>query len=111
MGKRTPKRQPTTKNSSSLKGYPAWFTNQKLHLWGLFALSFLLYANTLGHDYALDDAIVIYDNMFVKDGISGIPGILSKDTFYGFFKEEGKAALVAGGRYRPFSLILFAIEV
>ncbi|NRA50744.1 MAG: glycosyltransferase family 39 protein, partial [Phaeodactylibacter sp.] len=111
MGKRTPKRQPTTKNSSSLKGYPAWFTNQKLHLWGLFALSFLLYANTLGHDYALDDAIVIYENMFVKDGISGIPGILSKDTFYGFFKEEGKAALVAGGRYRPFSLILFAIEV
>jgi protein O-mannosyl-transferase len=77
----------------------------------LFALSFLLYANTLGHGYALDDAIVLYDNMFVEQGISGIPGILSKDTFFGFFKEEGKAALVAGGRYRPFSLILFALEV
>jgi tetratricopeptide (TPR) repeat protein len=111
MGKRTPERQTKSQPAAAPKGYPDWFTNSKLHLWGLFALSFLLYANTLGHGYALDDAIVIYDNMFVKEGISGVPGILSKDTFFGFFKEEGKAALVAGGRYRPLSLILFAIEV
>jgi tetratricopeptide (TPR) repeat protein len=111
MGKRTPKRQTESQPAAAPKGYPAWFTNRKFHLWGLFALSFLLYANTLGNGYTLDDAIVIYDNMFVKEGISGIPGILGKDTFFGFFKEEGKAALVAGGRYRPLSLILFAIEV
>jgi tetratricopeptide (TPR) repeat protein len=108
MGKQRQKQQPA---QPSLKGYPAWFTNQRWHVWGLFVLSFLLYANTLGHDYALDDAIVIYDNMFVEQGVSGIPGILSKDTFFGFFKEEGKAALVAGGRYRPFSLVLFALEM
>ncbi len=111
MGKRKEKSQTAASQKRPLKGYPDWFTNRKWHMWGLFAFSFLLYANTLGHDYALDDAIVIYDNMFVKEGISGIPGILSKDTFFGFFKEEGKAALVAGGRYRPFSLILFAAEV
>ncbi|MCO6489630.1 MAG: tetratricopeptide repeat protein [Phaeodactylibacter sp.] len=90
---------------------PALFANKRLVAGGLFALSFLLYVNTLSHDYTLDDAIVIYDNMFVKDGVSGIPGILSKDTFFGFFKEEGKASLVAGGRYRPLSLVFFALEV
>jgi len=91
-------------------GTPAWFANARLHAWVLFALGFLLYANTLGHDYAQDDAIVITDNMFTTEGIAGIPGILQYDTFYGFFKEEGKANLVAGGRYRPLTLVMFAFE-
>lgn len=75
-----------------------------------FVLSLLLYANTLGHDYTQDDAIVIYDNMFTQKGVEGYSGILGKDTFYGFFKEEGKANLVTGGRYRPFTLLMFATE-
>lgn len=82
----------------------------KWHIIILGAVAFMLYANTLGHDYTQDDAIVIYDNMFTQDGISGIPGILSKDTFFGFFKEAGKEKLVSGGRYRPFTLIMFAVE-
>lgn len=89
---------------------PAWFSRARLHAWAIFALGCLLYANTLGHDYAQDDAIVITDNMFTTEGISGIPGILQYDTFYGFFKEAGKANLVAGGRYRPLTLVMFAIE-
>ena len=76
----------------------------------LFVLSVLLYANTLGHQYTQDDAIVIYDNMYVEQGIKGIPGLLTKDTFFGFFKVEGKANLVSGGRYRPLTPIMFAIE-
>ena len=76
----------------------------------LFLFCFLIYGNTLFHDYAQDDAIVITDNMYTQDGISGIPGILKYDTFKGFFKVEGKDKLVSGGRYRPFSLIMFAIE-
>ena len=76
----------------------------------LFAFAILLYLNTLGHDYAQDDAIVIYDNMYTTQGVSGIPGLFKYDTFFGFFKEEGKAALVSGGRYRPLTPILFAIE-
>lgn len=75
----------------------------------LFAFSALLYANTLGHDFTQDDAIVIYENMHTENGISGIPGILTKDSFHGYFKDEGKAKLVAGGRYRPMSMITFAI--
>ncbi len=76
----------------------------------LFVLSVLLYANTLGHQYTQDDAIVIYDNMYVEQGVKGIPGLLTKDTFFGFFKVEGKANLVSGGRYRPLTPIMFAIE-
>lgn len=91
--------------------YPDWLLNARWHMLGLFVLSILLYVNTFSHEYAQDDAIVIYDNMFTSDGVQGIPGILQNDTFYGFFKEEGKANLVAGGRYRPFTLILFALEV
>jgi len=76
----------------------------------LFAFGLLLYANTLKHQYAQDDAIVIYDNMYTTQGIAGIGGLLKYDTFFGFFKEEGKAALVSGGRYRPLTPIMFAVE-
>lgn len=89
---------------------PAWLLNSRLHIIALFFFGALLYANTFRHDYALDDAIVITDNMFTAKGVAGISGILKYDTFYGFFKEEGKATLVAGGRYRPLSLVTFAIE-
>ncbi len=88
----------------------AFYLKPKWHMFSLFVLGFLLYANTLGHDYTQDDAIVIYDNMFTQEGVSGIPGILSNDTFYGFFKEAGKAKLVSGGRYRPFTQVMFALE-
>ena len=73
------------------------------------SLALVLYLNTLSHDFALDDAIVISENMFTQQGISGWKGLLTEDTFYGFFKEEGKAQLVAGGRYRPLSPMLFAL--
>ncbi len=88
----------------------SFWVNTRLHAIILFVTAFLLYANTLQHQYALDDAIVITQNMFTTEGVKGIGGILKYDTFYGFFKEEGKANLVAGGRYRPFTLIMFAIE-
>jgi tetratricopeptide (TPR) repeat protein len=77
----------------------------------LFLFGFLVYANTFTHDYALDDAIVITDNTFTQKGLSGLNGIFSYDTFQGFFKEEGKSKLVAGGRYRPLSLATFALEI
>lgn len=82
---------------------------------------FILYANTISHDYALDDAIVITKNEFTQEGISGISDIFKYDTFVGFWKgtEPGKTAeqiqeekkLVAGGRYRPLSLVTFALEI
>ena len=88
---------------------PAFFTNLRLQSLLIFGFAFLLYANSLGHGFVLDDSIVITDNMFTQQGLQGIPGIFAKDTFFGFFKVEGKEALVAGGRYRPMTLALFAV--
>jgi len=78
--------------------------------WFLGIIAFLYYANSLGGEFVMDDAIVISSNQYTKQGIAGIPGIFKHDTFFGFFKKEGKANLVEGGRYRPLSLAMFAVE-
>jgi protein O-mannosyl-transferase len=74
----------------------------------LFLFAFVLYGNTLFFGYAVDDAIVITDNRFTKEGVQGIKDLLTKDTFFGFFGENKQ--LVSGGRYRPLSLVTFALE-
>ena len=86
-----PKKKLNTKKAKAAKQSFSnnWQINVRLHKVLIFAFAFLLYANTLTHDYTQDDAIVIYDNMFTTEGFSGIPGILKYDTFYGFFKVEG----------------------
>lgn len=81
---------------------------------------FVLYGNTISHDYALDDAIVITQNVFTQQGIQGVDDIFKYDSFVGFWMNSypGRTAeqiqedkkLVAGGRYRPFSIATFAIE-
>ncbi len=86
-----------------------FFQNVKLQYWLIFAFAFLLYANTLQHGFVYDDGIVITENMYTTQGIKGIGGILSHDTFFGFFKSQEGEMLVTGGRYRPLSLVLFAV--
>ena len=108
-GKHTKKQAPAAQKP--LQQPVSKFANPRLLAAILAALSFLLYANTFSHDYTLDDAIVITENMYTQKGAAGIPGLFNYDTFYGFFKEEGKAALVSGGRYRPLTPAMFAIEV
>lgn len=103
--KRRPKKQV---QKLPTEGLPAYLINQKLHGIFLLLLGMLLYANTIGHEYAVDDSIVIEENMFTQQGAAGIPGLLTEDTFFGFFKK--KKSLVAGGRYRPLSLVTFALE-
>lgn len=76
--------------------------------WVVFALALLIYANTIPNKWALDDGISIHKNNFVKRGISGIPDILSKEAFTGFYGQDMN--LVAGGRYRPLSPVVFAMQ-
>lgn len=71
-------------------------------------LGLLLYGWTLTFDYALDDTLMITGNKYTQKGFEGIPDIFSTDAFEGFFGGKGQ---VAGGRYRPFTHFLFAIEV
>ncbi|HPS84997.1 MAG TPA: DUF1736 domain-containing protein, partial [Bacteroidales bacterium] len=73
----------------------------------IFMFAFALYANTLGHQYALDDDLMIRDNKFTKQGFSGIGKILSTDALAGVFGEQN---LLQGGRYRPLSQVCFAVE-
>ena len=71
-------------------------------------LSFVLYFQCLKYGYVLDDKIAITENDYTKNGFAGIPDLLSTDTFMGYLKKENQ--LLPGGRYRPLSLITFAIE-
>lgn len=71
-------------------------------------LGFSLYANTLSHDYALDDAIVITENEFTNKGYEGVWDHLTNDVFTGFYGV--KKELVSGGRYRPLSPVIFSIQ-
>ncbi|MDB4082764.1 glycosyltransferase family 39 protein [Vicingaceae bacterium] len=81
----------------------------KLQVYGIFIVfGFLLYGNTLTHDFTLDDAIVITENDFTKKGFSGIWDQLTNDQFVGFYGE--KKELVAGGRYRPLSMVIYNIQ-
>jgi tetratricopeptide (TPR) repeat protein len=66
-------------------------------------LAFLLYANTLGHSYVLDDFSAIKDNFVTQQGVQGIPTILKTSYRYGYWNSNGSL-------YRPVSLITFALE-
>jgi len=73
----------------------------------VFVYGVALYLPTITYEFALDDKISIINNQFTKKGIAGIPDIVTHDYFYGFFGEEKN--LLVGGRYRPLSLVFFAI--
>ncbi len=66
-------------------------------------IGFLLYSNTLKHEYVLDDYSVIKENWVVKQGTEGIPTILKTSYRYGYWNKQGSV-------YRPLSLIMFAVE-
>jgi hypothetical protein len=66
--------------------------------------AFILYAQSIGHNYTLDDHTVIDENTNTKMGFSGIPTILKTDYWYGATHNEPRGPI-----YRPASLIVFAI--
>ncbi len=70
---------------------------------GLAVFTFILYGNTIGHDYALDDDIITRRNAFVQEGTSGIGHIFSKGFLYGFNHANDQS-------YRPVTLTSIAIE-
>jgi tetratricopeptide (TPR) repeat protein len=78
-------------------------TNIRLLAIGCALFAFLLYANTLGHDYAFDDFSVIKENYVVKQGMEGISTLLTTHYRYGYWNTPGTL-------YRPLSLVLFAVE-
>ena len=76
-------------------------SNRWLPVWVALA-GFLLYANTLSNDYAIDDGAVIGANPYVQQGLKGLPGIFTTDMWH--FENADL------GYYRPIPLATFAIE-
>jgi len=74
----------------------------------LVLLAIGLNVNTLFHEYVLDDSVVLTDNKYVEKGIKGIPEIVSQSYFKGYAKLENLE--FSRGRYRPFALVIFALE-
>lgn len=74
----------------------------------ILLLSVALYFRSFSYGFALDDTIVYEENKFVAKGFKGIWDILSKESFTGYFDKQQD--YVAGARYRPLSLVSFAIE-
>ncbi len=101
------KTKPAKSKKPELTGF---WANRLFQNFLIGVLAFTIYANTIGHDFVQDDAIVITENMYTTQGVAGISGLLRYDTFKGFFKVEGKDKLVSGGRYRPLTPILFAFQ-
>ena len=69
----------------------------------LSLVAFLLYVNTLNHEFVLDDAQAITRNEIVKQGIQGIPELLKTDY-------QAGTRIAKGTLYRPLSLVMFSIE-
>jgi len=104
--KKTVKQQKKAHRAARKK---SWFLpDNKTPLLVIIGLAVLLYANTLSNGYAVDDSVTNINNQFVAKGFAGIGDILTNDTFTG--KAGKKLVIVAGSRYRPLSVVTFAIE-
>jgi protein O-mannosyl-transferase len=85
--------------------HPTTFKQARLWPWALAiaAFSFLLYFNTIGHGYVLDDFSVIKENFVTKRGFQGIPDLWKYHSRHGYWNSVGEL-------YRPIPMTMFAIE-
>ncbi len=68
----------------------------------------LLYIDSVTFGFVLDDKIVIEENHYVQQGVAGFGKILTTESLAGYI--GGHPNLVAGSRYRPLSMLTFALE-
>lgn len=88
----------------------AFLNNFKRQVLLLVIIGCVFYTNTLYNEYALDDGIVIQKNEYVQQGFRGIPKIMSTDAYDSFYKQMNARQQLSGGRYRPLSVVTFAVE-
>jgi len=73
-------------------------------------LAFVFYFNSFFNEVAHDDGIVIVKNEYVQEGFAGIPKILTRDAYDSYYRQLNTINQLSGGRYRPLSIVTFAIE-
>jgi hypothetical protein len=107
-GVKVPRQSPTHSSVQSAKKVPSGAATGSAAGIIIAVLAFLLYAPSLRYGYVLDDVMMYTENGFVQEGFAGIGKILSHESMAGFLGEQQN--LLVGGRYRPLSLVSFAIE-
>ena len=86
---------------------PFGIGNYRLWAMLVFILAVGIYFNSGFNGYALDDGIVITENPYTKQGFAGISDIFSHETFSNIADQNAE---LSGGRYRPLSIAMLAIE-
>ncbi len=100
----------TQNNEKAEQKNASWYLDFKVHAIVVALLALVFYWNTFQHEYALDDTVVIVGNEFVHEGFAGIPDILGKDAYYSYYNQLNSSNQLVGGRYRPLSIVTFAVE-
>lgn len=67
-----------------------------------FILPLILYLNTIGHEYVLDDIAITEANTYVKKGIGGLVDIFTHSYWHGYLG-------IGEGSYRPIPVTIQAI--
>ncbi len=105
MGKKNNKSKQKTNKKIQSKHQQTFI--QRLPVWSIALLlalfSFILYSNSLSHDFTVDDPLVISENKIVQKGISAVGEIWTSSYLQGYNTQVDAA-------YRPISLSLFALE-
>jgi protein O-mannosyl-transferase len=86
------------------------FFNKKQPVFVLVLVGVIFYCTSLYNEYALDDGIIIHQNSYVLKGVAGIKDILTKDAYDSFYRRMHASDQLQGGRYRPLSIVSFALE-
>ncbi len=110
MAKQTtsPKQPVFTELKNTFRFFP--FKNQTAPFIVIILLGLIFNLTSLNNEYALDDGIIIHQNDHVIKGLKGIKGIMTKDAYESFYRRMNATDQLAGGRYRPLSVVSFAIE-
>lgn len=93
---------------TSFKFFP--FLSQTQAYIVLTLIGIIFNITSLHNEYALDDGIIIHQNDYVLKGTAGIKEILIKDAYDSFYRRMHATDQLAGGRYRPLSVVSFAME-
>lgn len=102
-------KQPTFKElKNTFHFFP--FKNQTAPFIVIVLLGLIFNLTSLNNEYALDDGIIIHQNDHVIKGVKGIKDIMTKDAYESFYRRMNATDQLAGGRYRPLSVVSFAIE-
>lgn len=104
----TPKQPVFNELKNTFRFFP--FKNQTAPFIVIILLGLIFNLTSLHNEYALDDGIIIHQNDWVIKGFKGIKGIMTKDAYESFYRRMNATDQLAGGRYRPLSVVSFAIE-